>query len=94
MMRKTLWVVGLSLVLPACVSTTYHQLRPGVYGPHDAVEFYCGNVSNDAEITTKRVQAAYGKGWRVVALGHTVTSFLGLQLTSEPVFCAERIKQP
>jgi hypothetical protein len=91
-MRLPLLAVLLLAGLPACVTTTYHQLRPSVYGPQAAVEIYCSKASEEVEVATPSLQAAYAKGWRLAALGQTVTSFLGLVLSSEPVFCVERVK--
>lgn len=91
-MRVWTWAVLAMVGLPACVTTTYHQLRPGVYGPQAAVEIYCSKASEEVEVATPRLQEAYAKGWRLAALGQTVTTFMGWVLSSEPVFCLERVK--
>ena len=81
------------LVAQGCMSTTFGEIRAPFYAPTSDVEFRCGRVPDDLDELTAKMQSAYEKGWRIVAFGRTANTFLGLTVSTSPVFCAERLKK-
>ena len=86
------FAVILACLGTGCVSTSFNQLRPAFYPAAAQVEFFCNSVPNDVGQMTELVKAAYAQGWRLVTLGRTQTTFLGITLSDEPIICVERIR--
>ena len=84
------------LVLPGwlatgCTSTVYTVMRIPFSSEKAPLEAYCESMPNaDAEFN-ELVRAAYAKGWRLAMAGHTVTTVLGIPVSSAPVICVERV---